>query len=46
MEVDVSSKGAEGVFGDLPRKKSSLKSAFWWILEMVLLWIMEKAKKP
>ena len=24
----------------------ALKSAFWWILEMVLLWIMEKAKTP
>ena len=46
LEVNVSSKGAEGVFGGLPQKKlrfQALKSAFWWILE-VLLWIMEKSK--
>ena len=24
----------------------ALKRAFWWILEMALLWIMEKAKNP
>ena len=32
-----------------PRKMlrfQALKSAFWWILEMASLWIMEKAKKP
>ena len=32
-----------------PEKKlrfQALKSAFWWILEMVLLWIMVKTKKP
>ena len=33
-----------GVFGGLPQIFQALKSAFWWILEMVLLWIMVKAK--
>ena len=39
-----------GVFGvPSPEKKlrfQALKSAFWWILVMVLLWIMVKAKNP
>ena len=36
-----------GVWGDSPRKSlrfQAMKSAFWWILEMVLLRIMERAK--
>ena len=40
---------SEGVFRGLPQKSlrfQALKSAFWWILEIVFLWIMEKAKKP
>ena len=40
-------KGADGVFGGLPQKNKlrfqALKSVIWWILEMVLLWKMEKA---
>ena len=38
-----------GVGGAFPRKQlrfQALKSAFWWILEMVLLWIIVKAKNP
>ena len=38
-----------GCLGASPQKNlryPALKSAFWWILEMVLLWIMEKVKDP